>query len=145
MNFATATAKYLGDRSIYVYDTVFIPVHDTTIINIVDTMLMSVHDTILLYDTIYLPQYIYDTIYIHDTLYVGIDETETINVKVYANNGQIVVDGADGNTVWLYDINGRVLATKQDEYTPLRFNVPVSGAYLVKIGNHPARKVVLIH
>ncbi len=146
----TLTAYFFADGepyqdTIYVYDTVFIPVHDTTIINTVDTMLMSVHDTILLYDTIYLPQYIYDTIYIHDTLYVGINKTETINVKVYANNGQIVVDGADGNTVWLYDINGRVLATKQDEYTPLRFNVPVSGAYLVKIGNHPARKVVLIH
>ena len=69
---------------------------------------------------------------------------ETISAKVYTSRGQIVVDGAEGNTVWLYDVNGRVLATKQDEYALLRFDVPTSGAYMVKIGKHPARKVVVI-
>jgi hypothetical protein len=54
------------------------------------------------------------------------------------------VDGAENNTVWLYDVNGRILATKQDEYSPLHFDVPTIGTYLVKIGNHPARKVVVI-
>ena len=61
-----------------------------------------------------------------------------------SSQSQIVVEGADGNTVWLYDINGRVLATKQDDYTPLRFDVPVSGTYIIKIGLFPARKVVVI-
>ena len=87
---------------------------------------------------------IHDTIYIHDTVYVGIDGVDAINAKIYTSRGQIVVDGAESNTVWLYDVNGRVIATKQDEYSPLHFDVPASGAYLVKIGNHPARKVVVI-
>lgn len=132
----------------FFYDSIFVPVHDTTILlmndTIVDTLWLSVHDTILLHDTLYLPQYIYDTIYIHDTLYVGINDVETINVKVFTNNGQIVVEGAEGNQVCLYDINGRLLATKQDNYQSLRFDVQASGTYLVKIGKHPARKVVII-
>lgn len=145
----TLTAYFYADGepyqdTIYVYDTVFIPIYDTTFITTVDTMLLSVHDTILLHDTIYLPQYIYDTLYIHDTLYVGINEVETINAKIYTKNGEIVVDGAEGKQVWLYDINGRLLATKQDNYQSLRFGVQASGSYLVKIGNHPARKVVVI-
>lgn len=132
----------------YFYDSILIPVHDTTILivndTIVDTLWLSVHDTLLLHDTIYFPQYIYDTIFIHDTIYVGINEVETINVKVYTSNGQIVVDGAKGKQVGLYDINGRLLATKQDNYQPLLFDIQVSGTYLVKIGNHPARKVVIV-
>ena len=127
-----------------VYDTVFVPIHDTSYVMITDTLWLSVHDTIMLHDTIYLPQYIYDTIYIHDTLYVGVNEVETINVKVYTSNGQIVVDGADGNRVYLYDVNGRMIATKQDNHIPLRFDIPSSGAYLVKIGNYHTRKVVVI-
>ena len=102
-----------------------------------------------------MPQYIYDTIYIHDTVYVGLDEVETINVKVYTSNGQIVVDGADGNQVWLFDITGRLMecgkmldimmmATKKDNHLPLRFDIPSSGAYLVKIGDYHSRKVVVV-
>ena len=103
-----------------------------------DTLWLTIHDTI------YLTQYINDTIYIHDTIVVGVDEVAVINAKIYTINGQIVVDGAENNPVWLYDVNGRVIATKQDKYSPLRFDVPTSGAYMVKIGNHPAHKVVVI-
>ena len=67
-----------------------------------------------------------------------------INAKVYSSHGQVVVEGADGNTVTLYDVVGRVLATKRDDYTAMRFDVPVSGTYMIKIGNYPARKVVVI-
>ena len=75
---------------------------------------------------------------------IFIADVEPLNAKVYSSQGQIVVEGADGNTVWLYDVNGRVLATKHDEYTPLRFDVSVSGSYMIKIGNHAARKVVVL-
>ena len=133
-----------------VHDTTYVDVpyavHDTTIVTITDTI--SIHDTTTVFqtDTLWLHDtvYLHDTIYIHDTIVVGVDEVDVINAKIYTNHGQIVVDGAESNTVWLYDVNGRILATKQDEYSPLRFDVPASGAYLVKIGNHPARKVVVI-
>ena len=87
---------------------------------------------------------IHDTIYIHDTVYVGIDGVDAINAKIYTSHGQIVVDGSEGNHVWLYDINGRLMATKRDDHSPLRFDIPSSGAYLVKIGNYHSRKVVVI-
>lgn len=74
----------------------------------------------------------------------GIDGVDALDAKIYSNGRQIVVEGAEQNTVTLFDINGRAIATKQDYGAPLRFDVPASGTYLVKIGNHPARKVVVI-
>ena len=97
-------------------------------------------------DTVYI--YIHDTVYIHDTIYItgeGIDGADAMNAKVYTNRGQVVVEGADGHAVALYDVNGRLLATKQDDYgTALHFDVTASGTYMIKIGHYPARKVVVI-
>jgi hypothetical protein len=126
-----------------VHDTVYVDVlvHDTTYITLTDTLFLADTDTLWLHDTIYLPQYIHDTIYITEE---GIGDVNGLTAKVYSNHGQIVVEGADGNTVTLYDVTGRVLATKQDRYVPLRFDAPASGTYLIKIGNYPARRVVVI-
>ena len=121
--------------TLVVYDTIYIevPVYDTTYITLTDTL--------WLYDTIYLPQYIHDTIYITEE---GIGDVETLNAKVYSSEGRIVVEGADGHRVTLYDVTGRVLATKEDGYSPLRLEVPASGTYMIKIGAYPARRVVVI-
>ncbi len=140
--------------NVYLHDTTYVPVHDTTIVTeyIHDTTTVTeyIHDTttvteyIEVHDTVWLTEYIHDTIYIHDTVYVGIDGVDALDAKIYSNSGQIVVEGAEQNTVTLFDINGRALATKQDYDAPLRFDVPATGTYMVKIGNHPARKVVVI-
>ena len=147
-----------------VHDTTYINVHDTTYITLTDTVTNTIYDTITktvfdtitntIYDTtvvystdtlwLHDTVFVHDTVFIYDTIYVGVDEVETVSAKIYTSNGQIVVDSTQGNTVWLYDVNGRILATKQDEYSRLHFDVPASGTYLVKIGNHPARKVVVI-
>lgn len=74
----------------------------------------------------------------------GIEGVVALDAKVYINNGQIVVEGAEGNTVGLYDAVGRLLATRQDDYSALRFDVPAAGTYLIKVGNHPARRVVVV-
>ncbi len=73
-----------------------------------------------------------------------IDDVETLNAKVYSSQRQIVVEEAEGNMVTLYDVNGRMLTAKQDYDMPLRFDVPASGTYMVKIGNHPAKKVIVV-
>ncbi|MBR1549683.1 MAG: leucine-rich repeat domain-containing protein [Bacteroidales bacterium] len=147
-----------------VHDTTYINIHDTTYIALTDTVTNTIYDTVTntvldtvtntIYDTtvvyntdtlwLHDTVFVHDTLYIYDTIYVGVDDVETISAKIYTSNGQIVVDGAQGNAVWLYDVNGRILATKQDEYSPMHFNVNASGTYLVKIGNHSARKVVVI-
>ena len=121
-------------------DTLTVYSTDTLTITQTDTLWMTRVDTLWLHDTVY----IRDTIYIHDTVYVGVDDVETVDVKLYQRGGQIVVEGAEGNTVTLYDVSGRVLATKQDDYAPLHFDAPASGAYMIRVGRHPARKIVVV-
>ena len=142
-----------------VHDTTYIDIHDTTYINVsvhdttfvTDTMIVTQFDTMTVTDTMWLTQtdtlWLHDTIIIHDTVYItqeGIDGADALNAKVYSSRGQIVVEGADGNPVALYDVNGRMLATKQDYGTAIRFDIPASSTYMIKIGNHTARKVVVV-
>lgn len=110
-----------------IYDTVY--VYDTTIVTNTDTLWL--HDTITIHDTVYITQ-------------EGVDGLDALNARVYSSQGQIVVEGADGYAVTLFDINGRMLATKQDYGTVVHFDAPVSGTYMIKIGNNAARKVVVI-
>lgn len=147
--------------------TEFVPVHDTTYITTTDTVTLTeydtitntvydtidnyIYDTLTVTDTLWLTQtdtlWMHDTIIIHDTIYIpqeGIDGVDALNAKVYSSQGQIVVEGADGNLVTLFDLNGRMLATKQDYNTAIRFDIPASGTYMIKIGNHTARKVVVV-
>ena len=73
----------------------------------------------------------------------GIEETEEEKVKLYQRNGQIVVEGAEGNPVYLYDVVGRLIATRRETVQEVLLDVPASGAYLVKIGDAPARRIVV--
>ena len=73
----------------------------------------------------------------------GVDGVDTISAKIYVNNGQIVVEGAEGYPVYLYDVVGRLLATKRETAQEVLLDVPASGAYLVKIGDAPARRIVV--
>lgn len=123
---------------------------DTTI---VDSTLVPITDT--LYDTIYLTEYIYDTIVIHDTVFVGIDEVEAINAKIYQRDGRIVVESEGVVPVRVFDVTGRMLthssalkgtyANVEGEFgTRSIFDVPSTGVYLVKIGDAPARRIVVV-
>ena len=152
-----------------VHDTTYInvsyPVHDTTIVvdtltvtqydtivnTVYDTIDNYIYDTLTVTDTLWLTQYdtiwMHDTIVVHDTIYItqeGIGDVEALNAKVYSSQGQIVVEGAEGNRVTLYDVSGRMLATMRDDYSALRFDVPASGTYLIKVGALPAKRVVVI-
>ena len=102
-------------------------------------------------DTLWLTQYdtiwMHDTIVVHDTIYIteqGIGDIDAMNVMVYQRDGQIVVEGDFDGQVALYDVNGRVLAVKRNDQGMIRFDVAASGAYLIKVGNHPARKIVVV-
>lgn len=76
---------------------------------------------------------------------VGVNDVQTVvDVKMYAADGQIVVEGSDGMAVTLYDVNGRLLATRNDGLSMQRFDVSVSGAYLVQVGKYPARRVIVV-
>ncbi len=138
--------NYIHDTTFinnYIHDTLFYPVyiHDTTIVNHI------VYDTVYYHDTIYRDRYIHDTIYVHDTIYIqegeGIDNITLLNAKIYQRGGMIVVEDAEGYPVYLYDVVGRLLATRRETMQEVLLDVPASGAYLVKIGDAPARRIVV--
>lgn len=64
----------------------------------------------------------------------GVDGIESDNIKVYARGGRIIVDGSNGETVVVYDLLGRQVTN-----STLR-----NGVYLVKVGDRPAKKVVVL-
>ena len=56
------------------------------------------------------------------------------NCNVYTIGGRIIVEGAEGETVHIFDILGR----------SVRNDAIPTGIYLVKVGNHPAQKVIVV-
>ena len=80
------------------------------------------------------------TFHVHFLHTEGIDVTESDNVKVYARDGRIVVEGAAGEPVCIFDMMGRITQTfKQSSNQAL----PI-GVYIVKIGDRPAKKIVIV-
>ena len=72
----------------------------------------------------------------------GIATIEGENIKVYAKDGQLCIDGAAGKIVSLYTTGGQFITS----VTPSagmtgRFSVP-AGAYIVRVGSKAAKVVV---
>ena len=66
----------------------------------------------------------------------GIDELETNGINISVDDGRIIVDGAEGETVQVFDLEGRQLNTEHTTLHP--------GIYMVKVGNRAAQKVIVI-
>lgn len=93
---------------------------------------------------------IQDTIIIHDTIYInneGIIEGQPFEAKIYAADGQIVVETNAVGTVSIYDAVGRMMGSRNTHTgmtETILFDVPASGTYLVKIGQLPARQILIL-
>lgn len=93
---------------------------------------------------------VYDTIYIHDTIYDpnGINRVDAVTSKVYAVDKHIIVTSTNGSLlpeVTLYDAAGRRLEVQAaGRMNAYQFTVQATGVYLVKVGKHPARKVMVV-
>ncbi len=137
------TLHYYHYDTTHTIDTVMF--FDTTSITHYIFDSIWVYDSVWVYDT----TFVLDTVYFFDTVYIevpvqGVDGVEMVNVKVYTYHTQIIVEGAQGLAVRLYDINGRLIATKRDDSPITYFYVQTSGTYLVRVGEYPARRVVVI-
>ncbi len=75
---------------------------------------------------------------------VGVSDVIPDNVEIFSVDGRIIVQGAEGNDVYVYDVNGRVIDRKQDVLSTVEFRLSASGVYFVKVGKAPARRVVVI-
>lgn len=82
----------------------------------------------------------------------GIDDAEaTDNIKVYTRGNTIVIEATDAltqssnNTITVYDVMGRVIKQSADSGQPAAVEIPVTsaGVYMVKVGDHPSRKVLV--
>ena len=127
----------------YQYDTTYIA--DTLVFYDTTSVTRYVFDSTWVYDSVYIT----DTVYFFDTVYIevpvqGIDGVEMVDVKVYTYLNTITVEGAQGMVLRLYDVNGRLLATKIENAATIHFYVQSSGTYLVRVGDLPARRVVVI-
>ncbi|MBR1849787.1 MAG: leucine-rich repeat domain-containing protein [Bacteroidales bacterium] len=80
---------------------------------------------------------------VNDTT-AGIGLVDLASAVIYAESGRVVVENAEGNVVTLYDAAGRILAIKQSNSQAIALDVPATGAYLVKVGNAPARRIVVV-
>lgn len=68
------------------------------------------------------------------------DVDDMQNVRVCVIDGCIVIEGVNNMEIDLFDMMGRLVGSTKDN----RINVPTNGTYMLKIGDHPARKVVVI-
>lgn len=144
-----------------IHDTTYVdvpyPVHDT--MTVVDTL--TITDTLMVVDTLWQIQYdtvwLHDTVTVHDTIYIhdeGVEGVEVVDAKIYQRDGRIVVESGNGEPlgeVRVFDVMGRNVATgdaacrvSTDGTNRTTFEVPTSGAYIVKIGNRTAKKIVVI-
>jgi hypothetical protein len=65
---------------------------------------------------------------------MGIGDRDVENINIYTLGGRIVVEGADGETVRIFDITGRNVLNEALH----------TGVYIVKVGDRPAQKVVVM-
>ena len=71
-------------------------------------------------------------------------EADVMEYVVYSNNRKIVVRGAEGHAVTLYDINGRIVAQTANADDTQNITVSTAGIYLVCVdGMKGAKKVVV--
>ncbi len=67
---------------------------------------------------------------------VGISSVVEESIYVYSRDGRVIIEGADEEQVKVFDMLGKCVGDCS--------HVLPDGVYMVKIGNHPARKVVVI-
>ena len=74
----------------------------------------------------------------------GIENAEEVNINVYGNEGDIVLQGAEGREVYVFDVNGRMLHHTATANMTERYSVPATGVYLVKVEGVVTKRVVIV-
>ncbi len=74
----------------------------------------------------------------------GIEDADMANVNVYSADSRIIVKGAEGREINVYDLNGRTVSSMRSAGENVEFRMANTGVYLVKVGNAAAKRVVVI-
>ncbi len=74
---------------------------------------------------------------------IGINEVVEDNTVIYTKHNNIVVSGAEQQTIRVFDVVGRLVAQRSNAAIEETIPMPATGVYLVKVGDRPARRVVV--
>lgn len=75
---------------------------------------------------------------------VSIEDAELSNVNIFSANSTIYVKGAEGQNIYIYDLNGRTIATKLNATETMEIPMEQTGVYLVRVGNASAKRVIVM-
>ena len=73
-----------------------------------------------------------------------VEEHEELQWYLFAERGSFTVKGAQGRTICVYDVTGRLLHRFTNAPEILRCPISVSGSYLVRVDSGTARKVTVM-
>ena len=74
----------------------------------------------------------------------GIEDADMNNVSIFSANSTIYVKGAEGQNIYIYDLNGRTIATKLNATETMEIPMEQTGVYLVRVGNASAKRVIVM-
>ena len=79
-----------------------------------------------------------------EVITTGIDDAEEAEeIVIYTENDRIIVRGAENRPVYVFDIVGRLVAKSNKATAEQTFQMTNTGIYMIKVGNAPARRVVV--
>ena len=73
----------------------------------------------------------------------GIIDVNGDNITIYSTNNNIIVRGAEQQTIRVFDVVGRLVAQRSNANDEETIAMTNTGVYLVKVGDAPARRVVV--
>ena len=72
----------------------------------------------------------------------GIEDANLSNVNVYSYNNQVIIANAEGFSVEIFDMSGRLIVSENSiSQSVCRYTISTDGIYLVKVGNNMFKKV----
>ena len=74
----------------------------------------------------------------------AIGKVDNQDYSITTDKGSITIQGAAHQRIRIFDCLGRLLTTEMNTAEYKTFMVPASGAYMVQIGDNPAKRVVVI-
>lgn len=75
---------------------------------------------------------------------LDLHQADLNNINIYATGQAIHVQGATGQAVHIYDAVGRRVATVGEATSDLVLPVETTGIYMVQVGNHRVRRVMVV-
>ena len=74
----------------------------------------------------------------------GIEDAVADDVKVYSTDSKIIVRGAEGRSIYVFDVNGRMITREATAGETAEFRMQSTGVYLVKVGTAAAKRVLVV-